>query len=248
MSFITLVYHELREPGTFEDQRPVTIDVADGYEDALPVPLFMLKEDFSTQMHYLVEHGFSFITLADITAYYYDKKPLPEKAIHLTFDDAFQSLRYETYPILKALGIKATLFVVKGWLSLEAQPYNPQVSRVLSFDEILAMRDVFEFANHTTHIHKRTGGTGLIQTLSAQKIHDDILSCAKIVDFPNVFAYPFGFYDANVVRILEAMNIDFAFTTQPGINDRTTPQLELHRYVIPYLMPLTTFIEIVERD
>lgn len=248
MSFITLVYHELRQPGTFNDQQPVAIDVADGYHDALPIPLFVLSADFQNQMHYLVNNNYSFITMHDIEKFYRNGVALPQKAVHLTFDDAFQSVKYEAYPILKELGIRATLFVVKGWLSLSPQAYDPTISRVLSMDEILEMRDVFEFANHTTHIHQRNHATGLIQSLSHDEIKKDLMKCARISDYPRTFAYPFGFYDANVVAILKDLGIEFAYTTHPGRNDLDTPLLELNRMIIPYQTNIDTFVEIIKEN
>ncbi|EUJ31391.1 putative exported polysaccharide deacetylase [Listeria floridensis FSL S10-1187] len=233
MSFHVLMYHELRERGTFKADEPSPISVKQNYEARLPQVLFSFADDFTAQMEMLVAEGFHAITLQDVRDFYEKGKELPKKAVLITFDDAFQSVAKFAYPVLKRLGLRATLFVVRGWLSDVAQDFETDRSVVMSSAELMELRDVFTLANHTTNLHVRTeAGSTWMQTVSLAELKEDLDTCAEIVDVPDVFAYPFGIYDEQDAKRLKKCGIRYAFTTKPGLNKRETAPLELHRQVV----------------
>ena len=239
--FRTLVFHEVRPESELAlGQRP--IQVADGYEDSLPMPLYVSVAHFQEQINFLKEQNVHCLTVNEIKAFYEKKQPLPENSVFLTFDDCYQSMKEYAYPILKKANMKATVFVVKGWLFSEKKAYHPEYSRCLSVDEVEEMSDVFETANHTTYFHKRKGTT-LSQPMweTKKRVKEDILECNQLVTHKDVFAYPFGLYNQETVTTLEEMAFQLAFTTKSGWNSLDTSPLELHRDVIPEAMSIQTF-------
>ncbi|MGO2853715.1 MAG: polysaccharide deacetylase family protein, partial [Tetragenococcus koreensis] len=101
MGFHTLMYHEIREKGTFDTQNPSPILVKQSYEDALPTKLFCDFTDFKAQMDFLEKENYHTLTLQEIKDFYQKGKDLPEKSVLLTFDDAYQSIYKYAYPILQ---------------------------------------------------------------------------------------------------------------------------------------------------
>ncbi|MGM0124537.1 hypothetical protein IGI37_001915 [Enterococcus sp. AZ194] len=246
--FRTLVFHEVRpESELTMGQRPIR--VADGYEDSLPNPLYVSVAHFQEQINFLKEQNYHCLTLNEIKAFYEggNATSLPEKSVLLTFDDCYQSMKEYAYPILKAAGMKATVFAVKGWLFSEKDTYHPEYSQCLSVDEVKEMADVFETANHTTHFHKRRGTT-LSQPMweTKDKVEEDIRECNQLVTHKDVFAYPFGLYNEETVEILQEMGFKLAFTTKSGWNSLETSPLELHREVIPEAMSCEIFQKLME--
>ncbi|WP_321382658.1 polysaccharide deacetylase family protein [uncultured Enterococcus sp.] len=246
--FRTLVFHEIRPvEELYEQPRPIL--VADGYEDALPLPLFDSLPLFQEQINYLKQEGFHSLSISEVRAFYEQGQPLPEKSVLLTFDDCYQSLKEYAYPVLKEAGFQATVFVAAGWLFQTPSCYQPEVSKVLSKEELKEMADVFEYANHTTHFHERRG---TIQSRpmweTAEHFKEDLLLCNEQVALTDVFAYPFGLYDQQTVHVLREMNFCLAFTTKSGINTYETAPLELHREVIPYTMPIEAFKTMMETE
>lgn len=239
--FLTLVFHEIRPQREIDaGQRPIR--VADGYEDRLPLPLYNSTENFSEQMSYLKDNGYNFLTLEQIKAFYENATPLPDKAILITFDDAYQSQKKYAYPILKALNIPAVLFEPSGWVFEEASPYAEAFSQVLSFDEITEMSDVFTTANHTHHFHQRHGiEESRCMWESPANVAADILRNNNFVTDTEVFAYPFGLYNVKSITILEELGFKLAFTTKPSFNSKSTNPLELCREVVPYTFTMTDF-------
>lgn len=245
MSFTTLVYHEFRDDH-FDDSKPSHIDVASKYADILPLPLFTRVKDFENQIKYLVDENYYFMSVSDMIAYYEGERELPEKSVFLTFDDAFQSVYHYAYPILKNYNLHAAMFVVSGWLHEEPSEFDASISKVMSRGELTAMHDVFEFCNHTDILHEREGAKGVIQLTDKETLLHDIGECSKYVDYPEVFAYPFGFYDEKVIKIFETSDIKFAFTTNFGKNNRNENRYELNRNVVAYKITHEQFTELVK--
>lgn len=248
VSFNVLMYHEFREQGDFDVTKPSTISVTQNYQDALPTVLFSYVDDFKIQMDYLKSEGYHTLTLQEIKNFYEKGTELPEKSVLVTVDDAFQSVYKYAYPILKKLQFHAVGFVVLGWLSQEKKAFDPTASIVMSKQELEEMKDVFEFANHTTDLHVRhLDGTTEMQTASLQELKKDLAACGEYVTYPDVFAYPFGIYTAEDTKRLAEANINYAFTTDPGINTKNTSLLELHRDTVTLGCTLEEFKAIIER-
>lgn len=245
MSFTTLVYHEFRDE-KYDDTKPSHIDVATHYQDILPLPLFIQIKDFEKQMQYLIDTNTYFMSVSDMIAYYNGELELPENSIFLTFDDAFQSVYHYAYPILKKYNITATMFVVSGWLHDQPSPFDPSISKVMSKPELDIIHDVFEFCNHTDVLHEREGSKGIIQITDKQTLLRDLEVCSQYVDYPQVFAYPFGFYDTNVIDHFKTSDIEFAFTTSSGKNHRDEERFELKRNIVSYKITQQEFIDLLK--
>lgn len=246
MGFQVLLYHEVRpEEELSQTTRPIQVN--DGYEDALPVPLFQSLSHFKQQMTFLKEENYHLLTLEEVKNYYAGTFSLPEKSILLTFDDCYQSMKKYAYPILKELNFTAVSFVVTGWLYDTPAPFAPEVSRTLSFPELLEMSDVFQYANHTDHFHERRGTTlGKSMWEPEEDFVKDLAACNTWVKYQDVFAYPFGLYNEENVATLEKNHFTLGFTTLTGPNHQNTNPLELHRNVIPLNLPLEKFQHLVQ--
>lgn len=243
MGFHTLVYHEVRENLVEFGLRGSQLVAQDYYDIQLPSALFVQLEAFKEQMQYLVDNHYHFLTLSEVKKYYNDDYVLPDKSVLLTFDDAFQSVYYLVYPILKELKINAVMFVVSGWLFEQAAPFNQQKSQVMSVDQLATITDVFELANHTHSLHTRLAdGVNGVMEATPTELSKDLTMCNQYVEHTDIFAYPFGFYNEKVLKQLENNGIQFAFTTQPGVNERQTPPLKLNRLLVNSQHSLNDFI------
>ena len=225
------------------------IDVNQDYDDNLPAALFNSLDNFSEQMKYLYDNGIHTLTLSEIKSYYYDNKGLPEKSVLLTFDDCYQSVGLYVYPILKKYGFKATVFVVTDWLNTAKRHFEPEKSVCMSEEELSAMSDVFEYANHSHSYHTRENETtSKIMTASDEEFIEDLVRCNEnsLIHAKDVFAYPFGLYSDRNVDVLRGQGFKLAFTCIPGKNEEDTDPMLLKRNVIPYFMDMDAFRDIVD--
>src|SRR5262245_49467223 len=74
----------------------------DVQEDVRVMPdLFAVDTaELVAQFSWLQENGYSVIGLDDVIAAREGRKPLPDKAVMLTFDDGYRSLYTRVYPLL----------------------------------------------------------------------------------------------------------------------------------------------------
>ena len=247
MGFHTLVYHEVRDSFDWSSRATSKLITENGYSDQLPQALFVTVQDFIEQMLYLKENDFHFLSLSEVKDFYELDTVLPDKSILITVDDAFQSFYYNAYPILKELKIKAALFLVSGWLFEKASEFDQTHSKVMSKVELFKMNDMLELANHSDNLHNRPGERmNGVMTATKKELQDDLALCNKLVDHTDTFAYPFGFYNQHALEILSDSGIHYSFTTQPGLNTKETPRLELHRFLVHNHCSLDIFKEYVE--
>ncbi|HEU0229745.1 MAG TPA: poly-beta-1,6-N-acetyl-D-glucosamine N-deacetylase PgaB [Burkholderiaceae bacterium] len=96
---LTLAYHDIEDHGRNQIFVAVRTDL------------------FVSQMHWLHDNGYQPVSVDQILAAHQGGKPLPPKAVLLSFDDGFRSFYTRVYPILKAFEWPAVWAPVGDWVS-----------------------------------------------------------------------------------------------------------------------------------
>lgn len=141
------------------------------------------------------DSGIKVLPLGDVVRCINTKKPLPEKALALTFDDGFENFYDEAYPVLKEFGYPATVFLVTDFCGRDnqwpSQPAGiPQLS-LLNWEQIRQMsKDSIEFGSHTMS-HPD------LSTLPLQEAENEIIGSKQAIkqhvkNEVFSFAYPYG--------------------------------------------------------
>lgn len=170
---------------------------------------------FQHQMQYLSDTSFQIISLKEILECIKEKRPFPEKAVAITFDDGFKNNYEVAFPILKEFGYTATIFMVSGrcghnnkWLG---QPGGIPVMDLLGWDEIMEMSDYgIEFGAHTLnhpHLPQLTLKEAKKEIVESKKLLEKHIG--KDVIF---FDYPYG-EENNEVREIVKDEFQCAFST-----------------------------------
>jgi peptidoglycan/xylan/chitin deacetylase (PgdA/CDA1 family) len=73
-------------------------------------------EKFAAELDALARSGFRTVSFHD----WLDGKPLPPRAVILTFDDGYEDAYSTALPELRARGMVGTFFVVPGWIGADA--------------------------------------------------------------------------------------------------------------------------------
>ncbi|HZH97447.1 MAG TPA: polysaccharide deacetylase family protein [Fimbriimonadaceae bacterium] len=95
-----LMYHRVSDLTEREARSPLMRD------------LTVSPADFEEQVKYLKDQGFTFLFARQVEEALQHGKPLPKKAVALTFDDGYKDNFSNAFPILKRYGAKATIFIV----------------------------------------------------------------------------------------------------------------------------------------
>jgi len=159
--FTILSYHEIAQKG-----------------ETLNSTYTVTPENFEEQIRFLIDNGYHFVSVDDILAYRKNKKPLLDKAVLLTFDDGYQSVYENAFPIIKKYKIPTVIALVGSWLkSKERVDFDGHMinrSKFLSQDEIKEMIEsgLVEIASHTYALHKGILGNPQGNKLPAVKARE----------------------------------------------------------------------------
>jgi biofilm PGA synthesis lipoprotein PgaB len=109
---------------------------------------------FVKQLEYLKTHGYAVVSPDDILAAQKGLRPLPDKAVLLTFDDAYRSFYDFVYPVLRLYGYPAVLSIVTSWIGQSSDYVKDK--ELMSWDQIkeVAGSDLVFVASHSHDLHK----------------------------------------------------------------------------------------------
>lgn len=153
------------------------------YDASLNTPVFT----FERHMRAILEAGYTPITYEMYFRFATEGTPLPDNPILITFDDGYLSNYLYAYPILKKLGIKATIFTITDRRG-KALSSNPH----FSWNQAKEMVDsgIIDIQSHT-HSHQ------VSTTLSEQQLAYELIASKRLIELHtgkkcNVLAFPNG--------------------------------------------------------
>ena len=112
------------------------------------------RDAFVEQIEYLRAHGYKFVSMDDVVKAHRNEKPLPGKAVLLSFDDAYYSFYEFVLPVLKMYGYPCVLAVVTGWV--DSPPPEAKNMPLMNWEQLreAAQSGLVELASHTHELHR----------------------------------------------------------------------------------------------
>jgi peptidoglycan/xylan/chitin deacetylase (PgdA/CDA1 family) len=212
-------------------------------------------ERFHLEMQALKDNGYNVVSVEDFIQFLQNKKPIPQNAVVITFDDGYKSVYTYAFPELKKQGFTATTFLIVHY----QQSYNPALL-FLSWDQIKEMKNAgFSFYSHTFNLHDpEVGEKGkLVQPLThrifikkrleteaeyEKKVRDDLSLADNLLKEQlgnqfNLICFPHGEYNQKVLDISQKIGIHYFFTGFEGINMHTSTLIKRINVGSPYISP-----------
>jgi len=156
--------------------------------------LYVKPEIFRQQMNYLLEKGYTTVTLQEIVTSLNFGVGLPAKPIVLTFDDGYRDFFTNAFPILRERNLKATVFIITQLV--DGEDY-------LTWEQLREIKKsgLITIGDHTLS-HKDLVG------LLEEEIRSQILEAKNILEANldlkiEVFAYPYGDSNSKVTKVLQ---------------------------------------------
>jgi biofilm PGA synthesis lipoprotein PgaB len=159
-------YDLLTQP-VVADKRPVLIvlnyhDVRDDIHDAGNSDATAISTDhLIAHFEWLRGNGYHMVSLEDVIQASHGGKPLPDKAVMLTFDDGLISFYTHVYPLLRTYRYPALFALENSWMDMpdgEQMDYNGMRCGhecFVSWDQARKMQasGLVEMASHTYDLH-----------------------------------------------------------------------------------------------
>ena len=192
-------------------------------EDKYPSTSVTIAQ-FEAHIEHLASGGYSVLPVPEILAAIDAGRPLPERTVGITVDDATRSTFVEAWPRLERAGLPFTVFV-------STDPVDQGHAGIMSWDELrqLAAAGV-TIGNHSAaHGHMWQGddaGNRADLLRAKRRIAEELGVDAAL------FAYPYGEWSGAVRALVAALGFSAAFGQHSGVVAAHSDRLNLPRFAL----------------
>lgn len=178
-------------------------------------------EAFEMQLSYLYKAGFYSVRLDDWRAAMEARRPLPGRAIHITFDDGYRDFS-SAWLVLKRYGFSATVFLIADKVG------RSEEIPLLDWDEIRRLQEQgVEFGSHSASHPYFTA-------LSHEELVRECVRSRTILERELgapvlAIAYPYGDVDPVVQHLVGACGYVYGLTCEPRSSEFQDSALALPR-------------------
>jgi poly-beta-1,6-N-acetyl-D-glucosamine N-deacetylase len=196
----------------------------------------LTRQRFAEQMEYLHAHGYNAVSLDQLEAAMAGIRPLPEKAVLLSFDDGLRSYHDFVVPLLDLYGFPSMQAIVGSWVENGPPPGLPEP--VMTWEQVraVAANPLVTIVSHSYDLHRSIQYTpqgnfapivgvraydpevGAYETESAylDKLRQDFeqqntLFEKRLGSPPHAIVWPYGHYNAAAVQVAVESGMSLSF-------------------------------------
>lgn len=231
-------------------------DISAKPQDSFAVTPTQLRE----HLGWLHQHGYRFISVDDILADRAGKRPLPDKAVLLSFDDGYESMYRQAFPILKEFKAPAVIGLIGSWLTPGQHTHADhaaETGQYLTWAQLREMQasGLVEIASHTFDLHHgipanpqgsqmpaastRQYSQGQYESEAhyRQRITHDLATNNALIrrelgTAPRVMVWPYGSYNRVTQQIAGKLGMPLTLTLDDGPNRHNVPLAATRRLLI----------------
>lgn len=189
-------------------------------KDTIRQSLNINPDIFEQQIKTLVDAGYTFMTAKELGNVLDGKTELPDNPILLTFDDGHWDLDTAVLPILKKYKVKATAYIISGFIGNSDFLTQSQLQDVIN-------SKLIEIGAHTVHHVSLKGKLFPIVKTEVEKSKEALEKNYHLSVVS--FAYPNGAFDQQAADIVKKAGFTTSVSTIPGINQNLENRFFLYR-------------------
>ncbi len=199
---------------------------ADDESDSLTIPRWLFEQQMA-----LLHRDYRPIVLGTAVECLVQQRPLPPRAVVVTFDDGYEDTFTRALPLLQQWEIPATVFVTTGYVDGLSSLAWRLKAPMLSWSMVRELAQAgLEIGSHTlTHPE--------LAQLSFREAEEELVSSKHrledvVQQRVELLAYPYGHvrsFDEETQRLVMEAGYHAAVTTIPGSNGSDTNRFALHR-------------------
>lgn len=166
-------------------------------------------DQFEAHIETLTTGGYTVLPLPEIVAALKNGKPLPEKTVGISVDDAFLSVYRDGWPRLRDARLPFTLFVA-------TESIDRGIPGYMSWDQIKELADAGVTIGSQTATHPH------MPVLSPERMKEELETSnsrfkAKLGKAPDMIAYPYGEYSLAVGKAAREAGFTTGFGQHSGV-------------------------------
>lgn len=190
-------------------------------------------QKFKEQIQFLLDNGFSPITFSDIRK----SKSLPEKPVIITFDDGYESVYTDAFPVMQEYNIRGTVFILTEYIGNynEWEGFRIQRGiRHLSEGQIKHLHaQEWEIGSHgPAHDYlPAISDESVLRQLTESRNQLSAITGTEIISF----CYPFGRSNKRIQNLAGKAGYHFAVGNMPFLYSRHKNLFHLGRRSIYHL-------------
>ncbi|MBL4933411.1 polysaccharide deacetylase family protein [Clostridium paridis] len=199
--------------------------------------LFVTAAKFKEQLEYLKNNGYFTLTIDEFSDYILNKKPVPEKSVLITIDDGYLNNYQIAYPILKELGMNATIFIITSGVGDNG--YYMTSAQLVEMSQ-----NGIDIGSHTTN-HQELDKLSYAEQLKIAK--DSKADLEKIIGKPiNTFCYPFGKYNQDTKKAAKDAGYSLSFNLGGGTADLNDNPENIDRVAVLGKYDMNKFVSLLK--
>jgi peptidoglycan/xylan/chitin deacetylase (PgdA/CDA1 family) len=186
---------------------------------------------FEQQMMYLKENGYRVISPRQLMDFLTYRRQIPKKSVLITMDDGYKSVYEVAWPILKKYDFTATLFVYTDYVGIS--------KKAISWDELGVLKaNGFTIGSHSVaHSDLTEKNQDETEEDFQKRLKKEIFLSKQIIDAKLgqdtlFFSFPYGRYNADLMKMVKSAGYKIAVTVDRGSNPFFTNPLALKRDMI----------------
>tara|TARA_R110001599_G_scaffold349729_2_gene578445 strand:+ start:942 stop:2003 length:1062 start_codon:yes stop_codon:yes gene_type:complete len=200
-------------------------------DEETPASTSVTPAQFSAHLDYIENNGFVVVPLDELLDGVFGSGDVPDNAVAITFDDAYESVYSTAFPELAARGMPFAVFVATDAVD---QGYAATLSRA-------QLRELHDSGLASIGAHSRThehllrgseqGSDEAWNDRVSAEIDDSVayLTQALSTEVLSVFAYPYGEYSPALEALLAAREL-FGLAQFSGAVGAETPRTAIPRF------------------
>jgi glycosyltransferase involved in cell wall biosynthesis/peptidoglycan/xylan/chitin deacetylase (PgdA/CDA1 family) len=187
-------------------------------------------ENFEQHLGHLRDEGFRTTSLEEWWRAMQSRKPIPGRAVLLTFDDGFLDFRTHAWPLLKRFGFSAIVFLVAERVGLSNDWDGARGEGV----PLLGWKDIHQLQDEGVAFGSHSATHPYLTALSAAQVVSEAARSRTILERElrrpvRAFAYPHGAEDQRIQHLIGACGYVFGLSCRPGLSQFDDPLLALPR-------------------
>ena len=232
--------------GTADTKVPFLLyhSVPDSLNEDDDILLHISKDMFYQHMLALKNEGYNSITLDEYYNYVKNDGTLPENPIALCFDDGYENNYTNAWPILKQLGMKATIFVIVSRVGDHEVKYPH-----FTWEEAIEMENsgVISIQSHS-YTHPSFSDITYAETVREMRLSKYFVekNMNKTCDY---MAYPYGHTSSFSDEVGKKAGYKMmCLVENKGSNGKDTPLSDIHRLNVSATMDVEYLMEYISSN